>query len=162
MDLIWKWSQLQGLSPFEVHAILSARQRVFMIEQNCLYQDADDLDYLAWHLTGCSRDGQLMAYLRVIPAGSRFPEPSIGRLLTIKSMRGNNFATCALEQAMRKCEAAYPGQTIRIAAQTYLVDYYYRFGFRKIGPSYKEDGIEHVDMVRAAAASDEVQSKRRW
>ena len=154
MDLTWKWSQLQTLSPFEVHAILAARQRVFMIEQNCLYPDADDLDHLAWHLTGCSRNGQLMAYLRVVPPGSRHPEPSIGRLLTIKSMRGNHLATCALEQALRKCQAAYPGQAIRIAAQTYLVDFYYRFGFRKIGPSYPEDGIEHVDMVRLTAGCD--------
>ncbi len=129
-----------------------------MIEQNCLYQDADDLDHLAWHLTGSSRNGQLVAYLRVIPPGTRFPEPSIGRLLTIATMRGQYLATCALQQALRKCEAAYPGQTIRIAAQTYLVDFYSRFGFRKIGASYPEDGIEHVDMVRVAAACDAFQN----
>ena len=73
-------------------------------------------------------------------------------------MRGQYLATCALKQALRKCEAAYPGQTIRIAAQTYLVDFYSRFGFRKIGASYPEDGIEHVDMVRVAAACDAFQN----
>jgi ElaA protein len=152
MDLIWKWSQLLKLSPFEVHAVLAARQSVFIMEQNCIYQDADDLDYSAWHLIGCNREGQLMAYLRVTPPGSRFPEPSIGRLLTIKPMRGKKIATCALELALNKCGTAYPGQSVRIAAQTYLVDFYNRFGFLKIGPSYKEDGIDHVDMLRVAAS----------
>jgi ElaA protein len=152
MELTWKWSRLQKLSPSEVHAVLAARQSVFIVEQNCIYQDADDLDYSAWHLIGCNPKGRLMAYLRIIPPGSRFCEPSIGRLLTIKPMRGKNLAKCALEKALSKCDAAYPGQTIRVAAQTYLAGFYYQFGFRQIGRAYKEDGIDHVDMVRVAAA----------
>ena len=138
----------------EVHAVLAARQNVFIVEQNCIYQDADDWDGLAWHLTGCRPEGQLIVYLRVTPPGSRFPEPSIGRLLTIEPMRGRHLAGHALAQALTKCKAAYPGHPIRIAAQTYLEDYYYRFGFRKIGQPYSEDGIDHVDMVCAAAAKE--------
>lgn len=147
MVVNWKWSQIQDLTANEMHAILAARQGVFIIEQRCIYPDADHLDLEAWHLMGCSPGGQLMAYLRINPPGARFAEPSIGRLMTIASMRGKQLARRALAQALTKCDTAYPGQAIRIAAQAYLVDYYGRFGFRKVGPPYAEDGIEHIDMV---------------
>ncbi len=154
MEIHWQWATLQDLTAAQMHAILAIRQRVFIVEQNCVYQDADDLDLDAWHLTGCRPDGRLAAYLRLIAPGARFAEASIGRLLTVKSMRGRQIASQALIQALRKCEVVYPQQAIHIAAQTYLVDFYRRFGFHAIGSPYKEDGIEHVDMIRSAAAVD--------
>ena len=154
MEIYWQWATLQDLTAAQMHAILAIRQRVFVVEQNCVYQDADDLDLDAWHLTGRRPDGRLAAYLRLIAPGRRFPEASIGRLLTVKSMRGRQIASQALDQALRKCEVIYPQQAIHIAAQTYLEDFYRRFGFRAVGSPYKEDGIEHIDMVRSAAAAD--------
>ena len=154
MDINWQWATLQDLTAAQMHAILAIRQRVFVVEQNCAYQDADELDLDAWHLTGHRPDGRLAAYLRLIAPGARFPEASIGRLLTVKALRGRKIAGQALEQALRKCEVIYPRQAIRIAAQTYLVDFYRRFGFRAVGSPYKEDGIEHIDMIRSAAAMD--------
>ena len=150
MEINWKWAQLQDLTAGEIHAILAARQRVFVVEQDCAYQDADDLDLEAWHLMGCRPDGMVAVYLRINPPGSRFAEASIGRLLTVKAMRGERLASQALKRALQKCEAVYPGRTIRIAAQTYLVDFYRRFGFRVVGSPYQEDGIAHVDMIRPA------------
>ncbi len=146
----WKWSQLQDLTACEVHDILAARQRVFIVEQRCAYQDADALDHAAWHLIGRTESTQLVVYLRLNPPGSRFAEPSIGRLLTVKAMRGRHLARIALEQAIEKCQKAYPGHAIRIAAQTYLEAFYRQFGFCSIGASYDEDGIAHIDMMRPA------------
>ena len=150
MKIDWKWSQLEDLSAAELHAILKVRQRVFVVEQHCAYQDADDLDLEAWHLTGRDREGQIVAYLRINAPGSHFPEPSIGRLLTVRSMRGRGLAGKALRRALARCEAIYPGRPIRIAAQTYLQHYYGRFGFRSQGEPYDEDGIDHIDMIRTA------------
>lgn len=144
---------MKDLAAGDMHDILAARQNVFVVEQCCVYQDADDWDRVAWHLTGRSPSGQIMAYLRVCPPGSRYLEPSIGRLLTVKPMRGGQLASRALKMAIARCAASYPGHSIRIAAQAYLVEYYHRFGFRTTGSPYDEDGIAHIDMVRAASTA---------
>lgn len=146
----WKWSRLRHLTANELHEILMVRQKVFIVEQSCAYQDADELDHSAWHLTGRAEDARLVVYLRVNPPGSRFREPSIGRLLTVKAERGGRLATMALQQAIEKCGRSYPGYAIRIAAQTYLERYYRQIGFRAVGAPYEEDGIAHVDMIRPA------------
>ncbi|MBL0716209.1 MAG: GNAT family N-acetyltransferase [Desulfosarcina sp.] len=135
-----------------MHDILAVRQSVFVVEQNCAYQDADYLDHCAWHLTGRRHDGQIVAYLRVNAPGSHNVEPSIGRVLTVKTVRGGRLASNALRQALARCETAYPGHAIHIAAQVYLVDFYGRFGFKPVGLPYDEDGIAHIDMIRPAAA----------
>ena len=150
--ICWRWSQLQDLNANELFDILKARQQVFIVEQRCAYQDADDLDPTAWHLTGHAADTRLVVYLRVNPPGSRYTEPSIGRLLTVRSMRGRRLASLALQKALVKCEKAYPGHAIRVAAQTYLEAFYRRFGFRAGGAPYEEDGIAHLDMIRPAGA----------
>ncbi len=151
MVIHWQWSKAQDLTAAEMHAILALRQRIFIVEQNCAYQDADALDLSAWHLTGRRPDGQLVVYLRINAPGSRFAEASIGRLLTAGNMRGQHLASRALKQALRQCAALYPEQAIRIAAQIHLVDFYRRFGFRAVGSPYPEDGIDHIDMIRLAA-----------
>ncbi len=152
MDIHWQWSKLEELTAAEMHAILALRQKVFVVEQNCAYQDADVLDLNAWHLTGRRTDGQLVVYLRINAPGSRFHEASIGRLLTAGPMRGQQLASRALKRALRQCATFYPGQAIRITAQTHLMAFYERFGFRAVGSAYKEDGIDHIDMIRSAAA----------
>ncbi len=154
MDIHWRWSKLPELTAAEMHAILAFRQQVFVVEQNCAYQDADALDLSAWHLAGRRPDGRLVVYLRINAPGSRFAEASIGRLLTAATMRGQHLASRALKRALRHCATCYPEHSIRIAAQTYLIDFYNRFGFRVVGPVYEEDGIDHIDMIRSAAGAD--------
>jgi ElaA protein len=151
MDVTWNWAKMKDLAAGHLHEILAVRQSVFVVEQCCVYQDADDWDRVAWHLTGRSPSGQIVAYLRVCPPGSRCREPSIGRLLTIKPMRGKHLASRALKMAIARCESRYPGHSIRIAAQSYLEAYYRRFGFDTIGAPYDEDGIVHIDMIRTAS-----------
>jgi ElaA protein len=152
MKIHWKWSRLDALSASEMHAILAVRQRVFVVEQRCAYQDADALDRDAWHLTGCDPLGQIASYLRVTPPGARFDAPSIGRLLTVKSMRGQHLARQAVEFALARCAEIYPGAAIRIAAQTYLVEFYRHFGFVSIGTPYDDEGIAHLDMIRPGSS----------
>ena len=152
-DMIaWRWCIFQELGRDEIYEILRVRQEVFTVEQNCAYQDADGLDQSALHLIGWREraDGrQLVAYLRVLPPGSRFSEPSIGRLLTIHSMRGAGIGRTAMLEAIRKITDLFPGNGIRISAQKYLENFYQDLGFIADSANYEEDGIPHRQMVRS-------------
>ena len=147
----WRWCIFKELGRDELYEILRVRQEVFTVEQNCAYQDADGLDQSALHLMGWREraDGrQLVAYLRVLPPGSRFSEPSIGRLLTIHSMRGAGVGRTAMLEAIRKITDLYPGKRIRISAQKYLENFYQDLGFIADSADYEEDGIPHRQMVK--------------
>jgi ElaA protein len=143
----FSWSRIDELSAQELHAILAQRERVFIIEQNCPYQDADDYDLVSWHLA-CYCDGQLAAYLRIVDAGHKYAEPSIGRVLTVMEYRGLGLGKQLMQEAIGRFEALYPGQGIRISAQSYLLDFYKYFGFKPLGDEYLEDDIPHTEMLR--------------
>ena len=143
----WKWQSFNELSGKEMHDILAVRQRVFVVEQSCVYQDADEFDSRSWHLTGRKGTGDIEIYARLLCPGSRFVEPSFGRLLTRKSMRNTGFARTAVGMVIAKSQKEYPGQNIKISAQVYLADFYSGFGFKVIGELYDEDGIDHIDMI---------------
>ncbi len=145
----WKWHRFSELSGEEMHDLLSARQEVFIVEQNCPYLDADALDKTAWHLIGRRKEGEIAAYVRLNPPGTRYKEPSIGRVLTRQSDRERGLARKAVAMAISKCSEAFPQMAIRISAQTYLTRFYAKFGFEVSGKPYDEDGIEHVVMVKA-------------
>ncbi len=127
--------------------MLAARQQVFMVEQACLYLDADGLDTQAWHLFGTDPDAALMAYARLLPPHTRYPEPSIGRVLVAKAARGIGLGRTLLTRCLEKCEAEYGDQTVRISAQVYLSAFYESFGFEVVGQPYDDGGIAHVKMV---------------
>jgi len=148
----WQWSRLDGLAPAELYAVLASRQQVFTVEQHCAFQDADGFDFAAWHLLGWTVDAAapaLAAYLRVLDPGAKYPEASIGRVLTIPSHRGLGLGRTLMLEGLARCEAAWPGAAIRIAAQQRLEKFYASLAFRTIAGPYLEDGIVHVDMVRA-------------
>ena len=147
MHINWSWKQFEQLTVFELHEILAARQAVFVVEQKCPYQDADGLDQESWHLIGRDYNYHLVAYARITFPGTRFPEPSIGRVLIIKAARGMGLARLTMQEAIAKGRQKYPGQNIRLSAQTYLQNFYRSLGFEPFGESYDEDGIEHVDMM---------------
>jgi ElaA protein len=149
-----KWSSFQQLSPEELYEILRIRQQVFTVEQHCPYQDADGLDLCAWHLQAwdASTDRQrLVGYLRVLPPGSRFPEPSVGRLLVAPALRRHGLARRLMEEALSRIADLYPGMPTRISAQLYLRDLYHGLGFAASSPVYEEDGIPHLEMLRQPA-----------
>jgi len=151
----WQWSRMPCLAPGELYAALAARQQVFAVEQRCAFLDADGHDAHAWHLLGWVGDSgaeTLAAYLRVLDPGRKFPEPSIGRVLTLPPHRGVGWGRILMIEGIARTAQVWPGHAIRIAAQQRLEAFYASLGFAIASPPYDEDGIGHVDMLREANA----------
>jgi ElaA protein len=147
----WQWRSFQELSNVEVYEVLAARQHVFVLEQQCFYNDFDGLDTSAHHLLGWgSVDGKrtLVAYLRCLAPGAKYTEMSLGRVLTTQAARRTGAGRALLERGIEYAERQHPGHRIRIGAQQYLERFYQSFGFQTISAPYDEDGIMHVDMLR--------------
>ena len=149
-ELRFQWARLGDLSAPDFHAAMVQRVEVFVVEQNCVYQEADALDPVAWHLLAWSGD-QLAAYLRVADPGTNYPEPSLGRVLTAPAFRGQGLGQVLLAEALARCAATWPGQANRISAQQYLLKFYQSFGFVPVSEMYLEDNIPHVEMLRPVA-----------
>jgi len=149
--LSWQWSRFNALSPEDLYAAVQLREAVFIVEQQCPYNDADGRDPQAWHLLGWAgqQSGKnLVAYARVFEPGVRYAECSIGRVVTAPRVRGSGLGKALMAEALRRVESLAPGQAIKIAAQRRLEKFYLEFGFRTISEPYEEDGIIHVDMLR--------------
>jgi ElaA protein len=124
---------------------------VFVLEQQCFYNDFDGLDTSAHHLLGWgSVDGKrtLVAYLRCLAPGAKYTEMSLGRVLTTQAARRSGAGRALLARGIEYAERQHPGHRIRIGAQQYLERFYQSFGFQTISAPYDEDGIMHVDMLR--------------
>jgi ElaA protein len=150
-DLIWQWARFGDLSAHELYAALQLREAVFVVEQKCPYPDADGRDPNAWHLLGwldTASGRRLVAYARVFEPGVRYTEGSIGRVATSTDMRRFGFGKALMAEALRRLDSLAPGQTIKVAAQRYLENFYSGFGFRTASAPYEEDGIMHIDMLR--------------
>jgi ElaA protein len=147
VSLRWHDRAFAELSPAELYAILALRQRVFVVEQRCAYIDADGHDATSRHLWA-ERAGAVSAYLRILPAGEKFAEVSIGRVLTAPEARGTGLGK---ELMRRGIDAAGPGP-IRIGAQAHLERFYGELGFVRASDLYDEDGIPHIEMLRPAGA----------
>jgi ElaA protein len=150
--LTWTLRPYEELSVDELYELLEIRQRVFVVEQKCPYLDADGRDKDSWHLFGRSHGMELTAYLRIVAPGRRFPEPSIGRVLTHPDRRGRGHGKVLMHEGIRCCQGLFPGMPIRISAQAYLQRFYADLGFEldREGDPYEEDGIPHVEMVYPA------------
>ena len=149
--LAWQCSPFDELSTKALYAILRARQVVFVVEQNCPFLDADDVDQHCRHLLGWQIQGSsnaLAAYARLVPPGVKYGEPSIGRVITSPEFRGQGLGKELMLRAVQAMDELYPGRAIRIGAQHYLERFYSGFGFVTVSPTYIEDGIPHVEMVR--------------
>ncbi len=118
-----------------------------MVEQNCVFLDMDDLDAKSLHLQGRS-DGELIAYVRILPPGLSYPEPSIGRVVTSPRSRRTGAGKALMKKAIEETNAMYPSKSIKIGAQLYLKRFYEGFGFEQCSEVYLEDGIEHIKMLR--------------
>jgi ElaA protein len=147
--LAWTWQRLAGLGADGVYDMLALRARVFVLEQGP-YLDPDGADRQSWHLLGRDPGGDLRAYLRVVDPGVKYPEPSIGRVVLDKPLRGSGLADALVAEGITRGTAAWPGQGIRISAQAHLQRFYGRHGFIAVGEVYTEDGIPHLQMWRAA------------
>ena len=147
----WQALPFGELTGAQVYAVLTLRQQVFILEQQCLYPDADGKDLDAHHLLGWrSIDGQrvLAAYLRCLAPGVSYAEVSLGRVLSAPAARGSGIGRQLLAEGLALAERLYPGQPVRIGAQQHLEKFYGEFGFRTVSAPYDEDGIMHVEMLR--------------
>lgn len=143
MDLTWHERSFEALTPHELYEIMLLRQRVFVVEQNCVYLDADGADAASRHLWA-ERDGKIHAYLRIVPAGVKFAEVSIGRVITAPEARGTGLG----RELMRRGIEAAGAVPIRIGAQAHLERFYGELGFERTSDVYDEDGIPHIEMLR--------------
>jgi ElaA protein len=149
--LFWQWSRFSELTPKDLYAAVQLREAVFIVEQQCPYNDADGRDPHAWHLLGWSEEESgrdLVAYARIFEPGVRYTESSIGRVVTAPRVRRIGLGKALMAEALRRVERLAPGQAVKIAAQRRLEKFYLELGFSTVSAPYEEDGITHVDMVR--------------
>lgn len=151
VSITWQRASFDQLSNHDVYAMMAARLHVFVLEQQCLWNDFDGLDTDAHHLLGWGQvDGkrELVAYLRVLAPGAKYLEASIGRVLTTSAGRGGGIGRALVEQGLAFCDSLHRAAPIKIGAQQYLERFYASFGFATISEPYLEDGIMHIDMLR--------------
>lgn len=132
----------------ELYQLLQMRSEIFVVEQDCVYQDIDGKDQEALHVLGYE-NGQLVAYTRCFPPGLYFKEAAIGRVLVRESARGSSFGHQILKASIRAIEDHFESSEIKLSAQVYLTDFYESHGFSQIGEGYLEDGIPHIGMFRS-------------
>lgn len=148
----WTFKAFNEIDIHELYAIMALRGEVFVVEQDCPYQDADGLDQSSYHL--CVWDGStLAAYLRVLPANTRFQEVSIGRIIVKSDYRGRSLGKEIVAKAISSVKNRFGSVPIKISAQCYLAKFYENIGFVVSGEAYEEDGIPHINMTHNINAS---------
>lgn len=146
MMLDWTWATLDDLSARQWHQLAMLRQSVFVVEQQCPYPDLDKLDSESLHLLGFDPTATLVACLRLVPPGRKYPEPSLGRIAVTARFRRQGLGVALVREGLAMHRHMYPGMSNTIGAQCYLHRFYARLGYAKIGEPYLEDGIAHVCM----------------
>lgn len=147
MQLHWVLKKFDALTPHELYAILQLRNAVFVVEQTCVFQDADDKDQGSYHLMGFQSD-KLVAYTRLLPPGLAYTQASIGRVVTSPDVRRSGAGKKLIAQSIHEVLNLFGKGPIKIGAQLYLKHFYQSFGFVQTGGPYLEDGIEHIYMVK--------------
>ena len=147
MELQFKIKRFNELSASELYQLLQLRSEVFVMEQNCVYQDIDGKDEKALHLLG-KIDNKVVAYSRIFKAKDYFDNASIGRVAIAEKFRAQKWGHQLMQEAISGIENNFGIQSITISAQLYLKKFYETHGFVQIGETYLEDGIPHIEMLR--------------
>ncbi|MBD1260051.1 GNAT family N-acetyltransferase [Maribacter polysiphoniae] len=137
----------EALTLEELYGILQLRSEVFVVEQDCVYQDLDGKDKKALHIIG-TKDNTIVAYTRVFKPGDYFIEASIGRVVVKASERQYGYGYNIMMASIKAIQEYFNETTIKISAQTYLKKFYSSLGFKEIGDGYLEDGIPHIGMLK--------------
>ena len=140
----------EQLTPDELYRILRLRIDIFIVEQQCIFQDADNKDQDCHHLMLFSGN-ELAAYARLVPAGITYEEMSIGRVVTARGFRRTGAGRELMNVAIEECRRLFGGGPIRIGAQLYIKSFYASLGFKESGDIYDEDGIDHIEMIKEAS-----------
>lgn len=135
------------LTTDELYAILQLRSEVFVVEQDCVYQDMDYKDQKAIHVLGFN-NRKLVAYTRIFKSGDYFDMASIGRVIVARNKRKLRYGYDIMEASIKVIKDYYNETTIKISAQVYLKQFYNNLGFEIVGEEYLEDGIPHVGMIK--------------
>jgi ElaA protein len=134
----------------KLYRILALRSDVFVVEQNCAYQDLDGKDEQSIWVWAEDETGNVHATARLLPAGISYNEISIGRVCTSMESRRTGLGKSLMEECLNQCELIWGKQTITISAQQYLLKFYNELGFFEEGEMYLEDDIPHLKMKRKA------------
>lgn len=135
------------LTTKDLYAVLQLRSEIFVVEQNCVYQDIDGKDFNALHVLGFKND-ELVAYTRIFKPGDYFDNASIGRVVVKKSERQHKYGYVIMEASIAAVKEQLQQTTIKISAQKYLLKFYNNLGFKEDGEEYLEDGIPHMAMYK--------------
>ena len=147
MTIKWEIRAFNELSVAELYEVLQLRSEVFVVEQNCVYQDIDGKDPKALHVIGVA-DGKIAAYARLFKAGDYFDDASIGRVVIGAGYRDNKWGHDMMSIAIEGIRQHFSEHRITISAQSYLKNFYAQHGFVQTGEEYLEDGIPHVRMQK--------------
>ena len=147
MDIEWRFKSFEDLTKLELHEMMILRQQVFIVEQNCPYQDADEKDKDSHHLLGYIKD-ILVAYLRLVKPGISYEEMSFGRIVITQSYRGIGLGVALMKEGIKQSITLYGTSKNRISAQSHLLPFYQKFGFESTGKEYLEDDIPHTEMIK--------------
>lgn len=145
--ITWILKPFDSLTVNELYAILRLRSEVFVVEQNCVFQDMDKKDQQCHHMMGW-KGNLLAAYTRLVPPGISYEQASIGRVVTSPLARGGGLGKTLMEKSMEELTNLYGPGIIKIGAQLYLKKFYQSFGFKQIDDIYDEDGIDHIHMIK--------------
>jgi ElaA protein len=144
--MVWLCKKFDNLTAHELYAILQLRNEVFVVEQDCVFQDADNKDQLCHHVMGW-QENSLVAYARIVPPGISYSESSIGRIVTSPSARKAGVGRELVKQGIEELYKLFGKIPIKIGAQRYLQKFYESFGFKQTSDVYLEDDILHIEML---------------
>lgn len=147
MELQFSFKAFAELNPFELYAYLQLRSEVFVVEQNCVYQDLDDKDLQALHVFVHHQD-QLVACARIVPAALAYPEISIGRVIVAEPYRKQQLGHELMRYCIEQIHSRFGPQKIVLSAQAHLQNFYKKHNFVPTGAIYLEDGIPHIHMIK--------------
>lgn len=143
--MIFKLKTFDQLSNHQLYSMMQLRSEVFVVEQNCAYQDLDGKDESSLHLLGIDND-ELVAYARILPPGISYKEAAIGRVVVSPRYRGKKYGVDLMKQAIQDCSNMLRANEIVISAQQYLEKFYNDLGFATESEMYLEDNIPHIKM----------------
>ncbi len=148
MELKFEIKRFNELSTQELYVLLQLRSEVFVVEQNCVYQDIDGKDAKAIHLLG-TYNNELVAYVRIFKPGDYFEQASIGRVVVKQMYRDRKWGYDLMKEAIQATETVFNETKITISAQLYLKKFYESLGFNQTSEMYLEDDIPHIEMKRS-------------
>lgn len=143
----WEIKPFKKLSLIEFHDVIALRIAVFIVEQNCPYQELDGKDFKAIHVIGKDNKGKIIATARILPKGITYDEVAIGRVVTAQSIRHLKKGHKLMNVCMTYIKDNYPNENVKLSAQSHLVNYYGAHGFTETGKYYLEDDIPHSEML---------------